>query len=114
MTTKSVLLKLTPETHAAILEAAKKHKRSMHSLLTSLIEQWLASDAPDPLQSKEAEDPASRNHAVDEQARESITRIEEDLEYLHGLIDFLASTTSAYDISTSDFPALDNRLMDKG
>jgi hypothetical protein len=49
MAVKSVLLKLSPEVHGQIVDAAKLHKRSMQSVLVSLIESWLAAGAPDPI-----------------------------------------------------------------
>ena len=50
MATKSILLKVTPEVHAGIQEAAGRHQRSMQSVLVALIERWLEAGGPDPLQ----------------------------------------------------------------
>jgi len=49
MAVKSVLLKLSPEAHGQVVNAALVHNRSMHSELVSLVESWLAAGAPDPV-----------------------------------------------------------------
>lgn len=72
MATKSILLKVTPEVHAAIVEAALRQQRSMQSVLVSLIERWLAAGGPDPLYfDLEKRQPAS-TEVVDRQARQAI------------------------------------------
>ncbi len=50
MAAKSILLKVSPEAHAGIREAAGRHRRSMQGVLVALIERWLQAGGPDPLQ----------------------------------------------------------------
>lgn len=74
MAAKSILLKVSPEVHAGIQEAAGRHQRSMQVVLVALIERWLAVGGPDPLQfdiGKPAVQP-STGEAVDREARRAI------------------------------------------
>jgi hypothetical protein len=44
---KGVLLKLSPELHAQVTEAAKRAGRSMHASLVRVIKVWVNAGAPD-------------------------------------------------------------------
>lgn len=77
MASKSILLKVSPEVHNGIQEAAGRHQRSMQSVLVALIEGWLQAGGPDPLQfNVEKPQPAS-GAAVDRQARRAIEALVE-------------------------------------
>lgn len=87
MAVKSVLLKLSSEAHAQIQEAAKVHKRSMQSVLVTLIEAWLAAGAPDPVTflggQLEGTGESAQKNAVDTGARtaiEALTRTLRDIQ----------------------------------
>lgn len=77
MAAKSILLKVSPEAHAGIQEAAGRHQRSMQGVLVALIESWLQAGGPDPLQfDVEKPQPAS-GVAVDREARRAIEALVE-------------------------------------
>lgn len=77
MAAKSILLKVSPEVHTGIQEAAGRHQRSMQSVLVALIEGWLQAGGPDPLQfDVEKPQPAS-SAAVDREARRAIEALVE-------------------------------------
>jgi hypothetical protein len=80
MTAKSVLLKLSPEVHAAIQDAAKRHKRSMQSVLAALIDSWLAAGAPDPLNLSGKTDTVADKELVDLQARDKIRALQKQFD----------------------------------
>ena len=79
MVSKSILLKVSPEVHAGIQEAAGRHQRSMQVVLAALIESWLAAGGPDPLQFDIGQPAAapSSGEAVDREARRAIKALVE-------------------------------------
>ena len=83
---KSILLKVSPDTHAEIQEAANRHQRSMQKVLVSLIESWLANGAPDPhlYIPSEAEQPPE--HGTDPEARAAIDAMAEKLRNLQDIV----------------------------
>jgi len=77
MASKSILLKVSPEVHTKIQEAAACHQRSMQSALVALIEGWLLAGGPDPLLfNVEKPQPAS-GAAIDREARRAIEALVE-------------------------------------
>lgn len=86
---KSVLLKLPPEVHTRVKDAARAHKRSMQSVLVALVESWLAAGAPDPVAFPEGK-PENRveqapQGAIDKGARtaiEALTRTLRDIQQI--------------------------------
>ena len=83
MAAKSVLLKLTPEVHAAVQEAAKAHKRSMQSVLCGVIENWLDAGAPDPLSGPITTDSPRAEETVDQGARTAIEALTRHMRDIH-------------------------------
>jgi hypothetical protein len=79
MVSKSILLKVSPEAHAGIQEAAGRHQRSMQVVLVALIERWLAAGGPDPLQFDMGQPAAapSSGEVVDREARRAIKALVE-------------------------------------
>ena len=70
----------------------------MHSLLTSLIDQWLASGAPDPLNPGGTNPQAARgSNFIDEEARNSISQLEQEFDYLRSVIEQLITETPSPD-----------------
>jgi len=86
MAGKSVLLKLTPEAHAAVQEAAKAHKRSMQSVLCGVIENWLDAGAPDPLLAPATAAGQKAQESVDSGARAAIEALANHMRAIHAQI----------------------------
>ena len=77
MAVKSILLKVSPEAHAGIQEAAGRHQRSMQGVLVALIESWLQAGGPDPLQFDVVKPQPASGAAVDRDARRAIEALVE-------------------------------------
>ncbi len=75
MAAKSILLKVTPEVHAQIQEAAGRHGRSMQNVLVALIERWLDEGGPDPKVFDLGQPHSAPGEGVDREARRAIKRL---------------------------------------
>ena len=76
-----VLVKVSAETHVQLKKACGKHQRSIQKVMLALLEGWLASGAPDPLEygSEGGGEPVQHAFA-DQAARESILKLAYDIE----------------------------------
>lgn len=95
MSTKSILLKVSPEVHTGIQEAAGRHQRSMQVVLVALIERWLAAGGPDPLQVEMEKPLAVASEAVDREARLAIEVMIEQLKEFKEQVSGLSSNNDA-------------------
>ena len=107
MAAKSVLLKLSAESHAQVMQASEQHQRSMQKLLVALIEDWLAQGAPDPVeftpkpgvQAQERRSAGSVK-AVDQKARQAIDLLAQHVLKLQGSFHELQARRDAADRGT--------------
>lgn len=98
MSAKSILLKVTPEVHAAIQEAAGRHQRSMQNVLVALIERWLAAGGPDPLQFDLVAPQAASGEVVDREARLAIEALVERVQLLQEQVISSSRSQGAQDL----------------
>lgn len=77
-----VVLKVPQATHARFKEACAKHDRSMQKVLLSLIEGWVANDAPAPSSYGRKLDGSQQQSTEDLKARQAIVDLASTLQKL--------------------------------
>ena len=102
MSAKSVLLKLSPEAHAQVLEASDRHQRSMQKLLVALIEGWWTQGAPDPVEfaagpATAGSVPSRAVDGVDKRARQAIDLLAQHVLKLQGSLQELQASRDVAD-----------------
>lgn len=108
MAAKSVLLKLSAESHAQVMQASERHQRSMQKLLVALIEDWLDQGAPDPVElasepGVQAHEPAASRpvDAVDQRSRQAIDLLAQHMLQLQSSLQELQKWREMADRGTS-------------
>lgn len=92
MSDQSLLVRLPESVHAQLKKAAAAHKLSMQKVVAALVEGWIDSGSPPPVQCRISDDSNSDvvdSYAVDKMARESIIALDEEIQALRQQLSLL-------------------------
>ena len=77
-----VLVKVPAELHSAFKRASAQHQRSMQKVMVALLEGWIESGAPDPLNYGRGQHPGQQSSIEDIGARQALLQVASELKEL--------------------------------